>query len=386
MVIFYPTEESSAAFLSLSSDGNYAISTHHGNYLVLWDIKKQKKTLLSKSANIFSASFIKGGHTFLWQDLDNNVFVQSTKGKVIKKFNPKIATYTHMMQSNLEDYFTFDVDMSIFHLKNKNIEKQIKVGHHEYWSMGKINTTSQEGSYLLTSSMGDLIGEDFPFNIGASASDLYQRVTAYSNYSFNEGTVLWSTTKNKPLIKFNGLSSASVATISPDMKYVVAGDENGNRLQWSIKTGKRSRFKRTTFRDALCYDDKECIEQLQEEMRTNLVAPDDMYSKKYAGGGGSVAVKFIDEQGHFLQFIEEARYAILYKINLEKVQAFLALGHDPQPNDYDLHASGNTIATAPKAKTLAMAQLGKSGIIVYRYNEKINDLEKIWAPDGPPPH
>lgn len=38
-----PKSSSKISALSISSDGNYAISTHHGTYAVLWDLKSKTK-------------------------------------------------------------------------------------------------------------------------------------------------------------------------------------------------------------------------------------------------------------------------------------------------------------------------------------------------------
>ena len=71
--------------VSVSSDGRYAISSHQDNRLILWDIKNHSKKVFAENANIYSAYFVKGKHVFLWQDLDDVVYVQHLDGKIIKK-------------------------------------------------------------------------------------------------------------------------------------------------------------------------------------------------------------------------------------------------------------------------------------------------------------
>ena len=48
-----------AVHLDISSDGNYVISNHLGDYLVLWDIKKKRSKVISTHANQVAAYFIK---------------------------------------------------------------------------------------------------------------------------------------------------------------------------------------------------------------------------------------------------------------------------------------------------------------------------------------
>ncbi|MFD2436644.1 hypothetical protein [Modicisalibacter luteus] len=57
-----------AMVIGVSSDGHYAISTHRSKHLVLWDLEKHQKEIISRDANIYSAYFIHGRDAFLWQD------------------------------------------------------------------------------------------------------------------------------------------------------------------------------------------------------------------------------------------------------------------------------------------------------------------------------
>ena len=72
--------------LSVSSDGRYVVSGHVGRnadpsnpigQLVLWDIEKKTKTVLSKNANAFSAMFIPDSHEFMWQDDKDIIYMQT---------------------------------------------------------------------------------------------------------------------------------------------------------------------------------------------------------------------------------------------------------------------------------------------------------------------
>ena len=64
--------------LSLSTDGNYAISTNTGRTAILWDLKNHKKKTLDRTANIYSAYFIKNSDNFMWQhDTDNEVIIEN---------------------------------------------------------------------------------------------------------------------------------------------------------------------------------------------------------------------------------------------------------------------------------------------------------------------
>lgn len=49
---------SGVASLGVSSDGQYIITAHGRDELVLWDVAKKEKKLLAKNANPYSAYFI----------------------------------------------------------------------------------------------------------------------------------------------------------------------------------------------------------------------------------------------------------------------------------------------------------------------------------------
>ena len=193
-------------------------------------------------------------------------------------------------------------------------------------------------------------------------------------------------------MKFLGNMAKTTATISPDEKYVLAGDENSLFFLWDTKYGKRFNLNDPTDPHMDCYD-QACRDRIAEEVKNNVKMPQDFYPQIWQGPR-NVAVKFIDEHGHFIRFIEEVNYATLYNVNSPKVKAFMDFGKHPQPNVSSVFRSANVIDTAPQAKVLVMGQSladvkGKregTGIIVYRFDDKTQTLKRLWAPEGPPPH
>lgn len=58
-----PTQRTSIAMMvSISSDGQYAVSSHLNGEIMLWDITRHTKKLIDTHANIYSAYFIKQSH------------------------------------------------------------------------------------------------------------------------------------------------------------------------------------------------------------------------------------------------------------------------------------------------------------------------------------
>ena len=104
--------------LSVSSDGRYVVSGHVGRnadpsnpigQLVLWDIEKKTKTVLSKNANAFSAMFIPDSHEFMWQDDKDIIYMQNTDRQVIKSFQHPFTLQNHRITANKSFYLSADM-------------------------------------------------------------------------------------------------------------------------------------------------------------------------------------------------------------------------------------------------------------------------------------
>lgn len=143
----------SAMVVSISSDGQFVISSHRDNRLVLWDLPAQKIKLISKNANIYSAYFIKHSDKFLWQDLNDTVFVQDLNGKIIESFSHS-TSYGQVMTSDLHDYFSSDIGSGIDHLGIDRKVSTIKATDGKsFLGFGKLLNLAIDGQnrYLLSS-------------------------------------------------------------------------------------------------------------------------------------------------------------------------------------------------------------------------------------------
>ncbi|SEP18871.1 hypothetical protein, partial [Aquisalimonas asiatica] len=103
-----------AQVVSVSDDGRYVVSSHDNRRLILWDTEERQRSVISRNANIYSAHFVSGrDDTFLWQDLDDVVHVQTVDGEVLESFE-HFPTYGHVMGSDLETYFASDAGFRLF--------------------------------------------------------------------------------------------------------------------------------------------------------------------------------------------------------------------------------------------------------------------------------
>ncbi|GGI83747.1 hypothetical protein [Legionella impletisoli] len=386
---------SGTTMLSVSSDGRYVISAHYGRYLILWDIATQTKTILNRKCNIYSPFFIPESHQFIWQNAKtNDVVLQDVQGHVIKTFNPGFQVYGHLINHALTHYVASTINWELHHF-NQGKERIIRPDTDGETATAQLLRLSLVEPYFLSSGNGD---EDsaYPINIGTMQSDVKPDIPKSIDYSLLDGVVLWDLETGKPIKKFVGNSGKTLSTISPNRQYIIAVDESIFTNLWDSKTGKRLfNLEDPVNPNMQCWGNQQCLKELAEDIKNSKPLPKDFYSHPWANGPRSVAVKFIDEQGHFIRFINSVNYGILYHVSSPKILEFLDFGKNPQPHTFSVFENANTIATAPKANILVMGQttvgdgdnIGNgSGIIVYRFDEQTKRLIRLWAPDGPKDH
>ncbi|WP_133130920.1 hypothetical protein [Legionella yabuuchiae] len=386
---------SGPTMISVSSDGRYVISGHYGRYLILWDVATQTKTILNRTCNIYSPFFIPDSHIFLWQQAKTNeVFVQDVQGHVIKSFNPGFQVYGHIMNHDLTNYIASKINWELHQFIN-NEEKIIRPDRVKETATAQLLRLTLSDPYLLSSGNGNRF-DTYPVNVGFMETDVDHEIPKSIDHSLLGGIVLWDLNRGKPIKKFVGNEGVTLSDISPDTKYIVAVDESTFTNLWDTKNGKQLfELEQPAYPDINCEGNQKCMQEVAEQIKQSKRLPKDFESHPWANGPRSVAVKFIDEQGHFIRFINSVNYGILYHVSSPKILEFLDLGKNPQPHTFSLAYNANTIATAPKAKILVMGQTtvgrGKnighgSGIIVYRFDETTKQLIRLWAPDGPGHH
>ena len=111
--------------LSISSDGQYAISTDGYQHAVLWNLKKHTSKIVATGVNIYSAYFVKHTHDYMYQLNNNNeVVVRNVQGGIVKQFNPGYASYGNILFQSLSEYIGSDIEFNVVKLllnSNKKI-------------------------------------------------------------------------------------------------------------------------------------------------------------------------------------------------------------------------------------------------------------------------
>lgn len=357
-----------AMVVSISSDGQYAISSHEDQHLVLWNIKTFKKNVISNRANIYSAYFVPGQDVFLWQDLENVVFLQKVDGKIVQSFS-HFPTYGHILSPDLKKYVSSDQDWNIYLGHGENMESIKKDGESPgFIGIGKlINLSfSPDGRYLLSAGDSGFSSLD---NLSLSEHPPVNKGQIFSNYA---GVLLWDLSTRFPVYRFPGNAAKTTATLSPDGRNTVSGCENGMGFVWDNQTGAPRVRLASLYHGVLETNGTDDYEKWTRD-KTGLIQP----PKDLDSNEATIAIKFIDAE-HYLRFLTYSPYAVLYSLNSPLPLKYLPLGRDPFPavSDYSRNAA---IDTAPDAGVLVMGQRDGSGIIVYQYHPDRQELEKIWV-------
>jgi WD40 repeat protein len=331
--------------VSVSSDGNYAITTDLYKHAVLWNLKAHTYKIIAKDANVYSAYFIKHTDDYMYQgDANNVVIVKNVKGKIIKQFNPGFATYGEVMTSNLQTYIAADQEFNVYKIHNSQ-KTQIFVSACRNGMTGALyhgpiahSCTGFEASEKL-------------LNLTLSPND--KKLVGSDGLG---GLFIWKLNSDEKALVIGKNQGQTFATISPDGQYVVSGDDDGNIYVFSTKTGKFLK----------------AIEEFDY-----LV----------------VTLKFITPHILMAFFYGQPPYVTLYSFPSGKKLKDATLVTPSQSNNDDgtspevqSYLRDQATDTSPSAHVLVMAMSEKNGILVYHYAPKTQTLKQVWAPVIAPTH
>ncbi|PVY77588.1 hypothetical protein C8D92_103275 [Tamilnaduibacter salinus] len=352
--------------VSVASSGDYAISSHRDNALVLWDLQDRESHVLAENANIYSARFLQGRSAFLWQDLENVVHVETVSGKELRSFE-HFPTYGHIMTAGLKTYLSVDAEWNVYSGSGASRAPVLKDGISPSFkgSHKLLNISlSEKKGFFLTAGVGSDVGtiEEYP------PVDRNRRFSRYG------GVTLWNLQTKKPIARLKGNSAKTHAILSPDGRWVVSGDESYGGLFWNTEKPDSRNYLASYFSGLYLDDDRYEAEDPRNWDKSQLIDP------PKGASGRTLANAFIDNSDYFLRFGNQSHIAALYKAGNPWPQKYFDLGTDPRLVTYGSHYSRNTaIATSPEAGVLVMGHDEGGGISVYQYDADQQTLERTWV-------
>ena len=351
--------------LSVSSDGRYVISAHASQdadrhkpigQLVLWDIEKKEKTILSRNANAFNAFFIPDSHEFMWQDNKNLVHIQNVEGKEIESF-PHFQVKTHIMSPDKQFYLSSDMQ------GNGQLYKGYGKDLVPVYTDGGIPfplTLSMSKDYFLSATETCTTSPDPVADTNLTINPVNPDSSKKSSYT---GVTLWDRYTLKPVARLYGNCGYTTGLISPNGDWVVTGGENFGNYMWEIHNiMNRQRL-------SLKFDN--IPEKLQEKQITKI----SVIAYAFVADTEFVAVR---QSGNYDGYGDEI--AAVYSVGEPQIKGYVEIGNDPSisTNYYQRNLS---VSSSPKAHILVTGQATGGGINVYKYHPEKMELEKIWVAD-----
>ncbi|WP_109060001.1 hypothetical protein [Aggregatibacter aphrophilus] len=367
--------------LSVSTDGRYVVSGHVGRnadpsnpigQLVLWDIEKKTKTVLSKNANAFSAMFIPDSHEFMWQDDKDIIYMQNTDRQVIKSFQHPFTLQNHRITANKSFYLSADMYNHLY----LGQEDALKPVYTDGAATSKPVDLSIVGDYFLSVTPTCYGPNDPVAETNLTANPINPSVYKKSSY---DGVTLWDKNTLKPVAKLNGNCGSTSGLISPDGKWVITGGENVGIYMWEINNVNHRlnpiKIHNGNSHDGVNYYDAIDSSPIAEKFKDKII---------YLGQN-AVAIAFINEKDFIAigkTYINEDNYNVipLYVVGDNLIKDFLEIDNNPtiSTNYYQRNLS---VSSSPKAHILVTGQATGGGINVYKYHPEKMELEKIWVAD-----
>ena len=362
--------------ISVSTDGRYAISGHAARktnsvsprgQVVLWDIEKKQKTILSDNANSFSALFIPDSHEFMWQDQNDIVHVQNVEGQEIKSFkHPHVQN--HRITADKSFYLSVDFWGRIY----KGYGDEIQPVYTDGGPTINPYSLSIVDNYFL--SVTDTChGLDDPVaETNLTANPVNPSSSKKSSY---DGVTLWDKNTLKPIAKLIGNCGSTNGLISPDGKWVITGGENTTYYMWEIDN-LNNRQPLSIPNNWGIYD--------EEKYKNDKSIPLPEKLKDEPVSVGTVAYAFLSETDYVglgrsgRKNGEGFQFAALYKAGEPWIKAYVEIGNNPSisTNYFQRNLS---VSSSPTAHILVTGQATGGGINVYKYHPDKMELEKIWV-------
>jgi len=363
--------------ISLSSDGQYAISTGMNHHATLWDLKNKKGQNVSDDANIYSAYFIKNTDDYIYQEQDsNNVIIKNISGKTLGSIHVGFTTYGEVLSTDLKTLIVSDRDDQLYQYQNGKLLRQLT-----YKYCNNLDPVPPHSATTICSNF-DMDGKTLGLTMYNDDKQLL--AVGYGQYfifNLDTGKLLQNIVENE---------GVTYATVSPDGKYIVSADEYSKGFVYDTQANKIIQNpvlisdKSAQFCDALD-SDHNCAQTYLGRVQT---------------------IKFIDNKDYLVAFnmynyqkiVVNYHHVGLYSLDSPILEKYISIFPAQDPKTYkrgDFYYKGkpfsaayfpdvslisraDSIDTAPAAGVMVASQRCEDGILYYHYDQNKKILKLEW--------
>ncbi len=356
--------------LGVSTDGRYVISAHADRFkaegsIVLWDIEKKRKKILSRHGNAYSAYFIPNSHEFMWQDAEDVVHIQNVDGQEVTQF-PHFKTEGHLMSADKSLYLAVTKRGKIYKGYGSN---QVPVYTDQATGHNKPINLSLAGNYFVSMAYPVSNPDDAPAVTDFTDNPINPSIYKHSSF---DGLTLWDRNSLKPKAKLQGNSDKGFAILSPNGEWIISGDENARNYMWSTQNPHH----RLTLANHMWGIYKDGVDD-----KSQLLPVPEKFKGKKVVTISTIAYAFLTETefvrlGHVPKM---SRTLIpLFTVGDPWMKAYLDLQENPRAS-LKHYQRNMSVGSSPQAHILVTGQEAGGGINVYRYHPAKKELERIWV-------
>ncbi|AIT08757.1 hypothetical protein LO80_01385 [Candidatus Francisella endociliophora] len=368
----------SSLSVSISTDGKYTVADDRDDNVYLYNLNnKNISKVNNEKVNHFSPNFIDGTDNFIYQDINNKVYVvNADTKKVIKSFAvPQIKPKGFEHQQNI--YFqALNKDMNIYVYVTQlgiNIAKVADGKLEDIYSYNKKFMGTRfvpkiyDNKVIATTDLGDLLIFDLD---KVFKDDKYEPIKIRRNYG------------------------STMNTISPDGKYIYTADNSRTGGAYNLQKNKSksddSGIYYTAHIPNVTYLEGDPNQSdIMGDLANFKFIDNDKIIATFKGKNQPYLWAFFYTPSEFdwsgkgkykRPMFYSDKYAPLTKDPLKFVTGDYRNNTDPYPVNYGY----NTVFdTSIKSHTLVIGRANDRGIMVYNYNPSDESLKLDWVAEPP---
>ncbi|MBK2259606.1 YncE family protein [Francisella philomiragia] len=357
--------------ISISSNGQYAISVDGAGNAYLWNLREHSSENIAGKYNHKSAYFLPNSDNYLLQDKnDTKIIVNNISGKEVFSFDPKLEANSHAISSDLKYYVTSNYEFDTYMFLAQEDKKRHLIVN---WCMGDHGGKQYQGNNPSDCAYGNM-----QFNFTKDNKRLLATSSGYL-YDFDLTNNHWKS------IIVGGPNAMNA--IDPNGEFVYTADSHTG-IKYNLETGKVSNsafYGTANIPDVTYLKNNEKKVLMDSISNFKFIDKDKIivtfkglsqpylwaffYTPSQLDWNKKDGIRPIFHSSEYTKLVDNPLDYIIGNYNIE-----------PRPN---VDGYNYTFDTSVEAHKLVIGQANGNGIMVYNYNPSDETLKLEWV--GEPP-